>query len=558
VAPSNESRSLHQRTQNDTEAHPIHGPGDGRALAAGYVYNPALAARVCGFFPRFLRHTQVRGWAGKPFELLPWQRRVVSRAFGWVHSETGLRRFKRVYVEVPKKNGKSTLAAGVGLYLLVGDGEPGAEVYSVATTRKQAAIVHSEAGRMVAASPSLSRRLRIVDTTQAIYDDKTNSSYQILAADATTAQGFNIHGLVCDELHAWQGKRLREFFDSLRYADTARPQALFFIITTAGEYDPTSVGWEEHEYARRVLAGEVEDLEYDATIYAADPDDDLRAPEVHAKANPSYGVLIRPDEISKAAEHATKSAGAYVPFLRYRLNIWSQALETFFDVAKWRSCAEAFDESRFEGRTAYGGLDLATKKDVTAWALMFPPDETDDKWTALVRLFCPMERAEHRSTTESVPYVAWARDGFLTLTPGNVTAFDTIKARIIEDCQRFFVPAVHIDPWNAEYLRQQLLGEVNAELIECDQTCRALTLPMKELEALVLSGQLRHNGSPMMDWMITNTVPFFDTSARVRPDRKKSRDRIDGVVALIMALGRAMLASTTTGPSIYESPGATL
>lgn len=530
----------------------IRSEADERCLKAGFRYDEAAATRVFRFFEKVLKHSKGK-WAGKPFILQEWQRRdLLGPLFGWKRPD-GTRRYRRAFVEIPKKNGKSTLAAGVGLYMLIGDDEAGAEVYSCATRKDQASIVHSEAINMVKRSPVLSERLKVNHTTKTIYHEGSYSKYGILASDAGGAEGLNIHCLIADELHVWKG---RAFWDSLRYGSAVRDQPLAFVITTAGIYDNTTLGWQEHEYATRVLSGDVVDDEYFAYIACADPDDDYLDPATHKKANPSYGVTIDPIEIEKAARDAKVKTTERGPFLRYRLNIWSEEADSFFDMEKWRACSDSFSEESLIGRACYAGLDLASRRDVTAWVLLFPPSDSDPMWRVLPRLFVPKGTAKRREAEDGVKYATWGQTGEMILT-GNkdddTVEYGEIVRQIVIDCIRFAPQVIGADPWQMEALRQQVFDHISdVDFIEIQQTFRNLSEPTKQLEAIVVEGKLAHGGNEALTWMAGNCVVIEDGLANFRMCKKKSRGKIDGISALVMAVAVSGTHKKEE-PSVYTS-----
>jgi phage terminase large subunit-like protein len=514
------------------------------AAKQGYYFDEKAAQRVFRFFERVLRHSK-GVWGGRPFLLEPWQKdELLGPIFGWKRPDH-LRRYRRAHVELAKKNGKTTVASGVGLYMLRGDGENGADVFSAATKKEQASLVHNEAITMVKASPLLSRDLTINQTTKVIAWEETYSRYSVLAADAEGAEGLNIHALICDELHVWRG---RKFWDSLRYGFAARKQPLHFTITTAGIFDPTSLGYQEHEYAERIATGSVIDLEFFSYIRAADKlaalGDNYLDPEQHRKANPNYRVTIQPEEIAKAAADAKEKISERGPFLRYRLNLWVDQAESFFDMDRWRTCNDPVDEAKLVGRRCYGGLDLANKEDIAAWVLLFPPSGTDVKWRVLCRFFVPRDNAARREGESSAKYATWGRQGLITLTEGSTIDYETIRKQIIADFKRFDIAQVGADPWNLEYIRQLLATALNAndKIIPVEQTFRELSNPTKELERLVLAGLLAHGGNEVLTWCAANAVPREDENQNIKISRKRSKEKIDGVAALINALSRATVA----------------
>lgn len=519
---------------------------DELAVAAGCRFDESLAEDVRDFFRKYLRHGKGK-WAGQPFELLDWQYdNIIGPIFGWI-KPNGFRRIRKVYVEVAKKNGKSAIGSGIGIYMFIGDGEEGAEVYSAATKQTQASIVHDEAMRMVRASTPLSTRLRINETTHCIHDAATSSIYKALSADAAGSEGLNAHAIIKDELHVWTK---RPFFDSLEYAGAARDQSLDFEITTAGIFNPESIGWQEHEYARRFLAGDFPaNQSYHAFICAAEPTDDILDPETHKKANPSYGVTIDPDEIMKAARDAKERPSLLNSCLRYRFNIWTAQMESWLPMDKWKACGGAFDESMLRGRTCYAGLDLASIRDLAALALVFPPQDGDEFWRLILRCFAPRVRAVERERDDGVPYVRWGDDGWLTLTPGESTDYETIRQRIISDSELFDMQGIGADPWQMNYLAKQLEGD-GFEIVMYGQNLKNFSAPSKKFESLIVDGLLRHGDNPIGNWSASHVATFEDGLGNIRPCKKTSTDRIDPTVATIMAVGMAMVGDEVASPGI--------
>ena len=509
---------------------------DERSVLSGCYFDFEAADFVRRFF-RCLCHSKGKKWAGKPFVLEPWQwENIVGPLFGWMGPD-GNRRYRTAYIEQPKKTGKSELAAGIGLYLVVGDSEPGAEVYSCATKRDQAAIVHDEAVRMRKASRSLAKRLTLNKTTKTLADPATNSKYAALASDGIGSEGLNAHALIVDELHVWSD---RSFWDALKYATIGRTQPVKFIITTAGVYDQTSIGWQEHEHAIRVRDGETEADDYLVYIRGADPDADWLDPKTHEMATPGYGTIINPDEMLKAAKDAANRPIDRNTFLRYRLNIWVDAVDSVIDSAAWDACKGVVDEDELVGRECFGGLDLASRKDIAAFVMVFPPTDDDPNWVVLPRLFVPGDNAAKRERDERVPYETWGHQGHLILTEGNRVDYECIRQQILDDGQRFGLRDIGADKWNLEYLRQRL---PDVEVVEYGQNYKDMSAPTKELiDSLIPACEIRHNGNPAMKWMAGNLVLFTDGNENAMPNKKKSTGKIDGFVALIMAIGRAMLA----------------
>lgn len=522
-------------------------PADERAVAAGCTFDARAAERVREFFAKFLRHSKGQ-FAGKSFELLEWQwRDVVGPAFGWRRPD-GTRRYRRVSVWVPKKNGKSTLAAGLILYGLVADREPGAEVYGAAADRNQAGIIFSEVAAMVEQSPALERLLAVNRTARRVAYPATQSFYQVLSKDSRkTGHGVNAHVCVIDELHVVN----RELYGTLRYAGAARRQPLMLEISTAGN-DKTSLGYERYGYARRLLKGETEDAETLAVVYEADSPEVWEQPGQWAKANPSLGETITLDGFRGDFLEAKNSpAGTQMDFKQLRLNLWQEQVFAWLPLEAWDACRADLSPEQLEGLPCWGGLDLASKVDLTAWVLVFRLAEGE--YYLLPRFWSPAEAQSARQKANRADLRPWVAAGHVTATEGNVTDYDAIRERVLADCERFGVREVAYDPWNATHLANQLQA-AGLKLVEFGQTIRNYNEPTKEFERLALSGKLTHDGSPVMRWMVGHTAARKDASGNVRPDKERSADHIDGVTAGIMALARAVL-SAGDGESVYEARG---
>jgi phage terminase large subunit-like protein len=349
----------------------IRSPRDEKAVLEGCRFDIRAAERVRTFFTKFLRHSKGQ-WAGQPFALLDWQwREVVAPLFGWKRAD-GTRRYRRAYIEVPKKNGKSALFSGLSLYLLAADGEPGAEVYSAAVDRDQASIVFNEAANMVEVSPQLSSRLNVVRSMKRIVMPRSRSFYKALSADVPAKEGLNAHAVLIDELHA---QKTRLLWDTLRYTGAARRQPLHLSITTAG-FDHHSICWEQHDYAEKVLDGTIEDSSFLPFIAAAGAEDDWTSPEVWRKANPSFAVTINPEQFAEDCREAQESPAKENSFRRYRLNQWTEQEVRWLNMEKWDACATPLGD--LGRRPCYAGLDLSSTTDITALVLVFPNEDRYD------------------------------------------------------------------------------------------------------------------------------------------------------------------------------------
>lgn len=520
----------------------IRSPADRRAVEAGCWFDLNAAQRVRDFFVRFLRHSKGQ-WAGQPFELLDWQwHEVIGPLFGWKRAD-GTRRFRRGYIEVPKKNGKSTLFAGLSLYLMTCDGEPGAEVYSAAVDRDQASIVFHEAANMVESSPHLSSRLTVVRSTKRIVDHRSRSLYRALSADVPAKEGLNAHAVLIDELHA---QKTRDLWDTLRYAGASRQQPLHLSITTAG-FDRHSICWEQHDYALKVLDGTVQDAAFFAYIAGAADEDDWTDPQIWRKANPSFGITVDAEQFAEDCREARESPAKENSFRRYRLNQWTEQEVRWLSLEKWDACGGSV--GHLEGRECFAGLDLSSTTDISALVLVFPED---DRYDVLPFFWVPEEGARKRERRDRVPYLDWIRGGFMEATPGEVVDYDRIRRRINELHASHQIRQIAIDRWNATQLATQLAGD-GFEMIAFGQGYASMSAPTKKLEEVVLSKRLRHGGHPVLRWMAGNVSIEQDAADNWKPSKKRSRERIDGIVALVMGLD---LASRDYEPeSIYATPG---
>jgi phage terminase large subunit-like protein len=511
----------------------------------GLWFDPDAAQLVISFFS-LLKHSKGE-WAGQVIRLEPWQVFVLWVLFGWKRAD-GTRRFRTCYLEMGRKNGKSTMAAGVGLYLLVADGEPGAEVYSAATKRAQAQITHSEASRMVKASPALRRRLTVFRDN--IHIAETASKFEPLGADSDTMDGLNMHGGIIDEVHA---HKTREVWDLLDTATSSRRQPLIFAITTAG-FSRESLCWQLHEYTQKILDRIIEDDTFFGIVFSIDDGDDWEDESCWAKANPNLGVSKKLDDMQRWAARAKEMPSALNAFLRLHLTIWTQADTRWVPVGHWEACGMLVDANGLRGRTGYGGLDLSSNTDITALLLVFPPDAPDETYRALCRFWIPEDNMVERSHRDRVPYEAWVRQGFIETTPGNVIDYDFILAAIDELMQAYDLKEIAFDRWGATKIQTQLMDRGGDKfLVQFGQGYVSMSPPMKMLETLILGHKLAHGNNPVLTWMAHNLVASQDAAGNIKPDKEHSLERIDGMVALIMALDRAIRHEAAG--SVYDTRG---
>lgn len=506
-----------------------------------FYYDERAATAVVRFFS-LLRHTKGQ-WAGQPFQLAPWQEELIIRPLFGSKRRDGSRRYRRAYIEIPRKNGKSTLASGIALYLLLADGEPGAEIYSAAADRYQAAIVFDQAKKFVESNPLLAREVRIYRNE--IVVPRSDSFYRVLSADAFTKHGLNAHGVVIDELHAQPN---RELWDVLATSMGARRQPLLVAITTAG-YDRTSICWEQHEHARRVLHTPHADPEQFAFIAAADEGDDWTRPDTWQKANPSYGITVSEEYLASECRRALAAPAYQNTFRRLYLNQWTQQADRWMPMAEWDQCGGELPD--LTGRTCWGGLDLASTTDIAALVLAFPSDQ--EPLYLLSFFWIPADNMVERERRDGVPYSVWVRQGLVEATPGNVIDYAYIRRRINQLAQQYNIQEIAFDPWNATQLAIELQSD-GVEMVQMRQGFASMSGPSKELLRLVLARGLAHGGNPVLRWMADNVSAKQDAAGNVKPDKATSTGRIDGIVAAIMAIGRATTAPKEE-PSVYESRG---
>jgi phage terminase large subunit-like protein len=514
-----------------------------------YYYDEAAADLAVTFIQKFCFHTTGR-WAGLPFILEPWQRDLVETIFGWKRMADGLRRYRMVYVEIPKKNGKSTFAAALALLLLVMDNEPRAEVYSAAGDRSQAGIVFDIGKQMCKQSPR-------IDAVTECYRDSifvptTFSKYQVINAEAGTKHGINIHALLFDELHV---QRNRELWDTLVNGIASREQPLIIAFTTAG-WDRNSICWEQHEYARQVIDGVIKDDEFLGVIYAADPDDDWTDPEVWKKANPGFGVTISESYLRTACERAQRVPAQQNAFRRLHLNQWTEQSSRWLELQMWRDNELGVTLESMAGRQCYAGGDLASTRDLTAFCFMFPPDDDWPMWIVIPRFYMPESNIKKRNDESQGKYLMWHQAGYILTTPGDVTDYDWIREDLKTIGESIHINELAMDRWNATQLMIQLADDGLA-VVPFGQGFASMAGPTREFERLIVGGEMCHDGNPVMSWMVSNAAVKMDPAGNMKPDKSKSSEKIDGIVAAIMALGRAIEADPDNGGSVYDEQGIT-
>jgi len=535
-------------------------PGGGDRLKKLKRYKPTVfkakdshydkeAADFAVAFIENLCHTKGT-WAGRPFQLLDWQEQIIRDLFG-ILKPNGYRQFNTAYVEIPKKNGKSELAAAIALLLCCGDGEERAEVYGCAADRQQASIVFEVAADMVRMCPALSKRVKILASQKRIIYNPTNSFYQVLSAEAYSKHGFNIHGVVFDELHTQPNRKL---FDVMtKGSGDARMQPLYFLITTAGT-DTHSICYETHQKALDILEGRKIDPTFYPVIYGAADNEDWTDPKVWKKANPSLGETIGMDKVVAACESARQNPGEENAFRQLRLNQWVKQAVRWMPMEKWDACASLINEDDLEGRVCYGGLDLSSTTDITAFVLVFPPTNEDDRYILLPYFWVPEDTLDLRVRRDHVPYDVWERQGFLMTTEGNVVHYGFIEKYIEHLGEKFNIREIAFDRWGAIQMVQNLEG-MGFTVVPFGQGFKDMSPPTKELMKLVLEKRIAHGGHPVLRWMMDNIYIRTDPSGNIKADKEKSTEKIDGAIAAIMGLDRAIRCGNVSTASVYDDRG---
>ncbi len=516
----------------------------GRFLPDGAYYDEEAADRAVRFFG-LLQLVEGKG-AGERWKLMPWMEfEVIRPLFGYKRAD-GTRLYRTVWIEVPRKNAKTTLAAGIALYGLVADGEPAAQVILGARDRMQARVCFELARKMTTASSALTKRCRAVRSF--IEHPKSGSVLRAVSADAAGQHGLNCHVAVIDEVHA---HRSRELWDVLATSVGARAQPIVMGITTAGVYDPFSIAWEQHDYAIRVAAGELSDPSLLAVIYTTDKDADWKDPAVWAAANPSLGTTISEDYLREEVARCAASPARQTTFKQLHLNIWTTEVERWLDPEAWKTCS-APPSPPDPDRPTFAGLDLSSTTDISALVLL-QPDE-DGGYDLRPFFWMPEHGIAERERTDRLPYRQWAADGFIQLTPGNLIDYAWIKKKVFELADEHPRMQIAYDPWNATGLITQLI-EAGIECVPTRQGFATLSAPTKELERLVLGAKLRHGGHPVLEAHVGAALVQSDPAGNIKPSKSASIARIDGVVATVMALNGAMLGSAENYKSVYEERG---
>ena len=511
-------------------------------------YNKEAADFVVNFIEQ-LKHTKGEFYR-QPFDLIDWQEQIIRDIFGILKPD-GYRQFTTAYIEVPKKCGKSELAAAIALYMLCADGEQRAEVYGCAADRDQASLVFDVACDMVRLCPALERRCDIRRSKKTIEFPGTNSKYKALSAEVGAASGVNISCLIFDEI--WVQKN-RDFYQMMTTGTSdARKNPLHFIITTAG-YDTNSICYELHQKAVDILEGRKIDPTFYPVIYGADESEDWTDPKVWAKANPSLGITIGVDKVQAACDSAKQNPAEENAFRQLRLNQWVKQSVRWMPMDKWDICNLPVSPEELAGRVCYGGLDLSSTTDLTSLVLVFPPLDDEDRYYILPYFWVPAETLDLRVKRDHVPYDVWEKQGFLKMTEGNVIHYGEIEKFIEELGDKFNIREIAYDRWGATQVSQDL-DEMGFTVVPIGQGFASMSPPTKELMKLTLEQRIAHGGHPVLRWCMDNIFIRTDPAGNIKPDKEKSTEKIDGAVATIMALDRAIRCGVSGGTSVYDERG---
>ena len=509
-----------------------------------YYFDDKAAKRAVDFIQTFCKH--IKGsLAGERFILEEWQKKdIIEPLFGWKSKKTDLRKFRQCFVFIPRKNGKTNLMVGIALYMLFSDGEKGAEIVSAAADKEQARLSFSIAKQMVLQEPELLKRSNAF--RDSITYDKVGSYYKVISADADTKHGLNLSCCLLDEIHSHKN---RDLYDVLLTSMGARKEPLMLGITTAGAgHQKDHICKELYDYSKKLIDGVIQDDSFLGIIYEAEQSDDIFDEEVWRKANPGYGTIITEEYMKQQAVKAKNEPSYENTFRRLHLNQWVANETKWISDEKWMDCDEAVTESRLLGKPCYVGLDLASTRDITCLALLFPDNE--GSYDIIMHSFIPSDNAHKRSERDKVDYLKWHREGYVDLTPGDVCDYNYIKQKIRDISEKFDVQMIAYDRWNASQIVIDLTEE-GCPMIPVGQGYRTMSPATKEFETLILAGSIRHGGNPVLRWMMSNVVLALDPAGNVKPNKAKSNDKIDGIVACLMGLSEAM-QNKNNGGSAYD------
>ena len=506
-----------------------------------FYFDKEAASKAINFIERFCTHTKGE-LTGKPLLLEDWQKKIIGDLFGW-KQENGLRKYRTALIQLPRKNGKTTLAASIICYVLFSCKERGNELYAAAGDRGQANILFSIVSNMVLQNKELSSRAKVFRNS--ITNESKGNFFQAISSDSKTKHGYSAGCVIMDELHVQPN---RDLYDTLLTSTAARTEPLFISITTAG-YNKNSIGWEVYNYAKQVQNKLIEDSSFYSAIYECEIDDDITDEKNSKKANPNYGISLRKEYMKRESQRAMDVPSYQNTFKRLMLNIWTDSQTAWIGAKEWELCEGDIDLQKLKNKECYCGLDLASTRDISALVLLFKEDE---KFIILPYFFIPEENAKKRSERDKVDYVTWIRDNHIIATSGDVCDYNFIKQKILDLGNEYLIQSICYDRWNASQMVIDLQNE-GVPMEPLGMGFRSLSAPSKQLEALILGKEILHDGNPVLKWMIANTVMEEDSAGNIKPSKKKSTEKIDGTTALVSALACFMTEGGFS--SIYDDRG---
>jgi phage terminase large subunit-like protein len=513
-----------------------------------YYFDEVSADRAVAFIETHIRHCK-GDLAGQKFILEQWQKDDLIRPiFGWKHKDSDLRKYRSVYCEIPRKNGKSTLGAAVAIYMLFADSELGSEIFSCAGDRNQASIIFDLAKRMIQLDPLLSSKAKVFRNS--ITFPQKGNTYRVLSADASLQHGHNPNAILFDELHT---QKSRELYDTMQTGTGARSQPLLFTMTTAGASKTDgNICWEVHSYSEKVKNGIINDDTHLSVIYAADEKDDIQDPETWKKANPNLGISVTEDYLTTEAKRASELPSYENTFKRLHLNQWTSTFTKWISDSVWMENYEEIDMESLKGKQCWGGLDLASTMDLSSLVLFFPME--DQKDVVLVWFWCPEQSAELRGRKYKLPYDEWIADGYIKATEGDVQDYAYIRDDINNIIKDYDLQSIAFDRWNSSQLIIQLSQQDGIPMSQFGQGYRSMSAPTKELEKMVLKKEINHLRNPVLRWQCENVTLQTDPADNIKINKKRSSEKVDGMVALVMAIGEWM-TDENEGESIYNERG---
>lgn len=508
-----------------------------------YYYDSKIANRMVKFFPKMLVHVEGE-LSGQPFILQPWQQKIVRRLFGWLHKKDGTRKYRTLFVFVPRKMGKSTFVAGLAVLLLHADGEKGGQIISAAADKDQARIIFGLSQTMNDHNPKLKARTESYKSYLKVPSNGT--VYKVVSSDVNTKHGYNLSAGLIDELHA---QKTRDLYDVIKTSMGARRQPLLIMMSTAG-HDMTSICYEVYKYAKAVDAGEIDDPSFYPVIYEASPDDDWRTEAAWKKANPNYGISVMKEYYEQQVRDAIYNPAYENTFKRLHLNMWTNQDIRAINMEAWARCGNLeYDLDSLKGKVCYAGLDLSASEDLSSLSLVF---KEDGLWKSIIKCWCPKKTLIEKARRGNVPWDVWVRQGHLISVPGGRIDYDLIRLEIQRLATIYQIKEIAVDPWNAHHLTKQLMDD-GFKVIEVRQGLYTLNAPTKEFIASISNETFAHGNHPVFTWNASNFATEEDAAGNLKPAKNKAGDKIDICVATITALSRAILS--TEKKSIYEDRG---